>query len=120
MRSGSNRLSRFYQRNKSFGRFRFLLRRRPSSADLALQEEQSRCTEDAIERIGLDLMEPRPVEPWPTMVDVTNNNDVYGSIEDVLGPDNNINDAWVHMSSRGHHPPRCIMGGIFEVMEGAA
>ncbi|ODM16939.1 hypothetical protein SI65_07904 [Aspergillus cristatus] len=43
----------------------FLLRRRPSKIDLALSEERSRCDEDAIERQGLGLLEPRPVDPAP-------------------------------------------------------
>ncbi|CAI7580562.1 unnamed protein product [Penicillium manginii] len=39
-----------------------VVRRRPSAIDLALSEERSRCTCDSIERQGLDLMEPRPVD----------------------------------------------------------
>ncbi|KAJ5247180.1 hypothetical protein N7468_002163 [Penicillium chermesinum] len=39
-----------------------VVRRRPSAVEMALSEEQSRCDCDAIERQGLDLMEPRPIE----------------------------------------------------------
>ncbi|KAJ6180650.1 hypothetical protein N7519_011111 [Penicillium mononematosum] len=39
-----------------------VVRRRPSKIDMALSEERSRCDGDAIERQGLGLMEPRPVD----------------------------------------------------------
>lgn len=39
-----------------------VIRRRLSKIDLVLSEERSRCDEDAIERQGLGLMEPRPVD----------------------------------------------------------
>lgn len=54
-----------------------------SKIDLALSEERSRCDEDSVERQGLGLMEPRPVDG-------------------------------------GEVQPNCVMGGIFEVMEGRA
>ncbi|KAJ5794032.1 hypothetical protein N7457_000631 [Penicillium paradoxum] len=44
------------------GRSSMILRRRLSKIDLALSEERSRCNEDSIERQGLGLMEPRPVD----------------------------------------------------------
>ncbi|KAJ5158619.1 uncharacterized protein N7500_008270 [Penicillium coprophilum] len=44
------------------GRSSMVLRQRPSKTDLALSEERSRCHEDSIERQGLGLMEPRPVD----------------------------------------------------------
>jgi hypothetical protein len=39
-----------------------VVRRRPSAIDMALSEERSRCDGDSIERQGLGLMEPRPVD----------------------------------------------------------
>ncbi|KAJ5620030.1 hypothetical protein N7510_004014 [Penicillium lagena] len=39
-----------------------MLRRRPSAVDMALSEERCRCDDDAIERQGLHMMEPRPVD----------------------------------------------------------
>lgn len=39
-----------------------ILRRRPSAVDMALSEERCRCDDDAIERQGLHMMEPRPVD----------------------------------------------------------
>ncbi|OQE41088.1 hypothetical protein PENCOP_c005G08541 [Penicillium coprophilum] len=44
------------------GRSSMVLRQRPSKTDMALSEERSRCDEDSIERQGLGLMEPRPVD----------------------------------------------------------
>ncbi|CAG7939289.1 unnamed protein product [Penicillium nalgiovense] len=44
------------------GRSAMVVRRRPSKIDMALSEERSRCDGDAIERQGLGLMEPRPVD----------------------------------------------------------
>ncbi|KAJ5799528.1 uncharacterized protein N7518_001596 [Penicillium psychrosexuale] len=44
------------------GRSAMVIRRRLSKIDLALSEERLRCDEDAIERQGLGLMEPRPVD----------------------------------------------------------
>ncbi|CAG8029483.1 unnamed protein product [Penicillium olsonii] len=39
-----------------------VLRSRPSKIDMVLTEERSRCDGNPIERQGLGLMEPRPVE----------------------------------------------------------
>lgn len=39
-----------------------VLRSRPSKVDMVLTEERSRCDGNPIERQGLGLMEPRPVE----------------------------------------------------------
>lgn len=44
------------------GRSAMVVRRRPSKIDMALSEERSRCDGDSIERQGLGLMEPRPVD----------------------------------------------------------
>jgi hypothetical protein len=86
------------------------LRRRPSTAELALSEERSRCSVDSIERVGLGLMEPRPVDPMPFVADTpwTADKQSCGSLDEIL----DVNGV----SSR----PRYVMGGIFEVMEGTA
>lgn len=60
-----------------------VLRSRPSKTDMVLTEERSRCDGNPIERQGLGLMEPRPIE-------------------------------------QGAETQPCVMGGIFEVMEGRA
>ncbi|KAF7158825.1 hypothetical protein CNMCM6106_005700 [Aspergillus hiratsukae] len=92
------------------------LRRRPSKIDLALSAERTRCDGDAIERQGLELMEPRPVDP------------VDGSIFASLDGVGERSRASLRSQSQGQiHPcdsqrgllrPRFVMGGIFEVMEG--
>ena len=94
-------------------RAHFLLPRRPSAVDLALSEERSRCDEDSIERLGLSLMEPRPVDSVSIAMDLN---------ASVLGDLHNIPEFKVHQgqTSRTYQPPRFVMGGIFEVMEGQA
>ena len=91
----------------------FLLRRRPSAVDLALSEERSRCSEDSIEKRGIGLMEPRPVDPIPTAMDM--------EINMLSTLDSRSDEHHLH----GHplwfrHQPTFVMGGIFEVMEGQA
>jgi hypothetical protein len=97
----------------SVRRSAFLLRRRPSAVDLALSEERSRCDEDVVERVGLSLMEPRPVDPVPIAMDLNAN---------VLGDVASQRSSWGQLSSSssrlGSQQPRYVMGGIFEVMEG--
>ncbi|KAJ5724359.1 hypothetical protein N7493_005798 [Penicillium malachiteum] len=109
-----------------------VLRRRPSAIDMALSEERSRCDGNAIERQGLDMMEPRPVDmnmnmnvhiaPSSTSASVTtggdcNRNSSTGSRSRV-GQGSSSNRGSVHMVSPNQ--PRFVMGGIFEVMEGRA
>lgn len=91
-----------------------LLRRRPSKVDMALSEERSRCDGDAIERQGLDLMEPRPVDPIiPIPIE-----SVFSS---VVGDRCSAGSQQSQMSSASRvSQPRFVMGGIFEVMEGRA
>ncbi|KAL5356928.1 hypothetical protein BJX96DRAFT_172061 [Aspergillus floccosus] len=91
-----------------------LLRRRPSKVDMALSEERSRCDEDAIERQGLDLMEPRPVDPIiPIPIE-----SVFSSL---AGDRCSTQSLQSQMSSASRvSQPRFVMGGIFEVMEGRA
>ncbi|KAE8355548.1 hypothetical protein BDV28DRAFT_34463 [Aspergillus coremiiformis] len=83
---------------------------RPSKVDLALSEERSRCDEDAIERQGLNLMEPRPVDPVGIPMDLNAN--IFSS---VAGDRSSAQSQSSRMSQ-----PRFVMGGIFEVMEGRA
>lgn len=89
----------------------FLLRRRPSKVDLALSEEQSRCEGNAIERQGLDLLEPRPVDPMPESIMARDDRedgeqwDRRESLQDIMAKP---------------AAPRFVMGGIAEVMEGSA
>ncbi|KAF7588842.1 hypothetical protein BBP40_005089 [Aspergillus hancockii] len=85
------------------------LRHRPSKVDLALSEERTRCDEDAIERQGLDLMEPRPVDPVGIPMDLNAN--VYS----VAGDRSSVQSQSSRLSQ-----PRFVMGGIVEVMEGRA
>lgn len=91
------------------------LRHRPSAVDLALSEERSRCDEDAIERIGLSMMEPRPVDPIPIAMDLNAH---------VLGDIASERNSWIQSQNQSMRvspqPPRFVMGGIFEVMEGEA
>ncbi|KKK20031.1 hypothetical protein ARAM_007601 [Aspergillus rambellii] len=87
-----------------------ILRRRPSKVDTALSEERSRCYEDAIERQGLELLEPRPVDPIGIPMDLNAN--IFSSIA------GDRSSAQSHQSRVSQ--PRFVMGGIVEVMEGRA
>lgn len=69
--------------------------------------------------MGLDMMEPRPVDPMPNVVDVARREDAYGNMTDALCVNNDDNVSF-DSSRWGHYRPRCVMGGIFEVMEGTA
>ena len=98
-----------------------LLRRHPSAVELALSEERSRCDEDSIERQGLNLMEPRPVDPLAIPMDLDVNlfpdfNNGYGSFQSL----NQIQTlSRGQTQERNPQRPRFVMGGIFEVMEGS-
>ncbi|GFF27149.1 hypothetical protein IFM58399_01618 [Aspergillus lentulus] len=102
------------------------LRRRPSKVDLALSAERTRCDGDAIERQGLDLMEPRPVDPVDYRLPMDGS--IFGSstfpqgFEAVRGRSSLQSQLHNHPfdSQRGvgFVRPRFVMGGIFEVMEG--
>ena len=119
--------------SRSPSRSSVLLRRRPSKIDMALSAERSRYDCDAIERQGLDLMEPRPVDPAFAFEPLT------------LGLGCACEDAWAASgagcrlsgaSASGYSEsrsscssytregrmtqPKFVMGGIFEVMEGRA
>lgn len=91
-----------------------ILRRRPSTVDLALSEERSRCSEDSVERRGLGLMEPRPVDPIPVVVDTHR----YSPPSPSCRPESRDSTAGNAASSQ--HQQRYVMGGIFEIMEGSA
>jgi hypothetical protein len=109
-----------------------VVRRRPSAIDLALSEERSRCTCDSIERQGLDLMEPRPVD-----MDLHANAHAHAhshaharcqqapSSPPLQSPFSRsmIAGTGTERNSMQHssqQSPRFVMGGIFEVMEGRA
>lgn len=79
---------------------------------MALSEERSRCDGDAIERQGLGLMEPRPV-------DLNINMNGSGSMRRGLRS-SSLASVGVDGDGSVQHEPRFVMGGIFEVMEGRA
>ncbi|KAJ5180627.1 hypothetical protein N7492_003837 [Penicillium capsulatum] len=91
-----------------------VLRRRPSAVDMALSEERSRCDENAIERQGLDLLEPRPVD---MTMSVHRSWNVRPAPVSAAG---SRASAGTENSGVVVQQPRFVMGGIFEVMEGQA
>ncbi|KAL2871988.1 uncharacterized protein BJX67DRAFT_341176 [Aspergillus lucknowensis] len=105
------------------------LRRRPSNVDTLLRQERVRCTSDAIERQGLDLLEPRPVDLDPIETGVGIDTRVQQSwapihTRDITRLDSGV-DGQIRPSSESagsnvlrHSQPRFVLGGIFEVMEG--
>ncbi|OJJ83658.1 uncharacterized protein ASPGLDRAFT_48220 [Aspergillus glaucus CBS 516.65] len=100
----------------------FLLRRRPSKIDLALSEERTRCDEDAVERKGVGLLEPRPVDPAPAPAPVP---DVSISGERGLGSRSSMQSLSAGVLSPVSPTslparPRFVMGGIEEVLAGEA
>lgn len=113
-----------------------VLRRRPSAIDMALSEERSRCDGNAIERQGLDLMEPRPVGFGMGMgngfqrVRTVSGETLSSSRGEgaAAGTGSGPGVAAESVSDRGSrrvsgsvvNQPRFVMGGIFEVMEGRA
>ncbi|RDW76492.1 uncharacterized protein DSM5745_06484 [Aspergillus mulundensis] len=118
-----------------------VLRRRPSNIDILLQQEHTRASINEIERKGLDLLEPRPVdlEPigpvginargvqlqpivtrdrLPTQSPI-NNHGIDNENDGGHGDDRNqIDGAAQAEGMNTHSQPRFVMGGIFEVMEG--
>jgi hypothetical protein len=94
-----------------------IVRRRPSAVDMALSEERCRCDENAIERQGLDLMEPRPVD-----MNLHSNLNMHMGLNMGLGQRNSGSRASIGSDTRSVvvQQPRFVMGGIFEVMEGQA
>ncbi|KAJ5987390.1 hypothetical protein N7451_011755 [Penicillium sp. IBT 35674x] len=101
-----------------------VVRRRPSAVDMALSEERSRCDGDAIERAGLDLMEPRPVEMERETRMVMNMNAGMGmgarAASNGSAGSTTSNEEKRGSILRPQQSPRFVMGGIFEVMEGRA
>jgi hypothetical protein len=102
----------------------FLLRRRPSKIDLALSEERSRCDEDAIERQGLGLLEPRPVDPAPapaTVFDMSVGLRESGREGLGLGSRSSMQSLSAGvLAPVTPSQPRFVMGGIEEVLAGEA
>ncbi|KAL4886545.1 hypothetical protein BJY04DRAFT_74734 [Aspergillus karnatakaensis] len=100
------------------------LRHRPSTIDILLRQERSRASMDSIERQGLDLLEPRPVDldldsvPEPGGIEARMFSDIssldsrnrlsYGSDSDRIDGEDR----------KRLSQPRFVMGGIFEVLEG--
>ncbi|KAL4924399.1 uncharacterized protein BDV17DRAFT_210507 [Aspergillus undulatus] len=114
-----------------------ILRRRPSTIDTLLRQERSRATVDAIERQGLDLLEPRPVDLDPVGNAIDNRIEQSHQtithhrlpLEIANGHGINIGDGGQTRErardealgdGSGLRPaqPKFVMGGIFEVMEG--
>ncbi|KAL4742927.1 hypothetical protein BDV11DRAFT_166839 [Aspergillus similis] len=124
-----------------------ILRRRPSNIDILLQQEHSRASIDAIERQGLELLEPRPVDLDPVGPVGINSRGVVQSqsrptvtqarlpiqspVSDAgIGNDGGYGvdketrsqerlDVSVQMDGLiSHSQPRFVMSGIFETMEG--
>lgn len=86
---------------------------------MALSEERCRCDENAIERQGLDLMEPRPVDMNLHSHSNLNMNMQMGLS---MGQRSSGSRASIGSDTRSVvvQQPRFVMGGIFEVMEGQA
>lgn len=99
-----------------------VLRGRPSAVDLALSEERSRCDEDSVERQGIDLMEPRPVDPVSIPMDLDANVFPTSNWNASRGSFQSMTQAQCTTQGQARNPqqPRIVMGGIFEVMEGSA
>ncbi|KAI5295929.1 hypothetical protein KEM52_006443, partial [Ascosphaera acerosa] len=112
-----------------------VLRRKPSQVDVAMCEERERCCEDEIERRGLALMEPRPIDLEPTYFasSISMSTVASSSMEtldpgvnidallDYGGGDDRIHDALSPAKSsrrpvRVPRSPPCVMGGIFETL----
>ncbi|PKY09017.1 hypothetical protein P168DRAFT_287082 [Aspergillus campestris IBT 28561] len=96
---------------------------------MALSAERSRYDCDAIERQGLDLMEPRPVDPAFAFEPLTPAGlDAWGA----SGAGCRLSSASASCYSESGSScsgytregrmtqPKFVMGGIFEVMEGRA
>ncbi|KAL4937034.1 hypothetical protein BDV06DRAFT_81335 [Aspergillus oleicola] len=101
-----------------------ILRRRPSTIDTLLRQERSRATVDAIERQGLDLLEPRPVDLDPvglesrmgqqSVIPHRSSDHRFDERERARDEALGLGDG----SRSGPAQPKFVMGGIFEVMEG--
>ncbi|KAL5002708.1 hypothetical protein BDV10DRAFT_106062 [Aspergillus recurvatus] len=124
-----------------------MLRRRPSNIEILLQQEHSRASTDAVERQGLELLEPRPVDLDPVGPAGINSRGVVQSqsqpivtqarlpIQSPIGNAGKGDDGGhgdekntqaperlggsVQMDGLiSHSQPRFVMSGIFEMMEG--
>ncbi|KAL2818273.1 hypothetical protein BJX63DRAFT_429209 [Aspergillus granulosus] len=106
--------------------------RRPSSIDTILRLERTRCDVDLIERQGLSLLEPRPVNLDPIGASMGLGIDprsqqlppVTPARIPTMDSDSSIRENRLSSSSTEHtsakllSQPRFVLGGIFEVMEG--
>jgi hypothetical protein len=119
-----------------------ILRRRPSNIDILLQQEHSRASIDAIERQGLELLEPRPVDldPFnprgmvqpqsrptvtqarlPIQSPISNagiGNDGGHGVDKDTRPQERLDVSMQIDGLISHSQPRFVMSGIFETMEG--
>ncbi|KAL3463315.1 hypothetical protein BJX64DRAFT_257524 [Aspergillus heterothallicus] len=110
-----------------------VLRRRPSNIDMILRQERTRCNVDVIERQGLDLLEPRPVDLDPIgpsmgvgidsrlqqLQSVTPSRIPTMTTENSGIRENRISSGSAEsINGRRLSQPRFVLGGIFEVMEG--
>ncbi|PLB43790.1 hypothetical protein P170DRAFT_441245 [Aspergillus steynii IBT 23096] len=112
------------------------LRRRPSRAEVALSEERWRAREDQIERLGLQMLEPRPAPPnsWAACADADAalgiggfaggeyqgmGMSMDGAVEMDYDAGSGSGSPWERTRlGGGLREQRVVMGGIFEVMEG--
>lgn len=108
-----------YNHNHGTG---MILRRRPSNIDTALRQERSRASLNTIERQGLDLLEPRPVDL--DTVGINTQMQVHTSQTRLPVHDCRDHGRLSSGSQEGLDrvrlsQPKFVMGGIFEVMEGS-
>ncbi|KAL4786055.1 hypothetical protein BJX76DRAFT_322387 [Aspergillus varians] len=123
----SDKLNPSHNHTQSTG---LILRRRLSNIDTLLRQERSRATRDVIERQGLDLLEPRPVELDPIGMDTrlqVHATQTRLPIRRSTGSGDGRGQNWLSSGSAQLEglgdgfqlsQPRFVMGGIFEVMEG--
>ncbi|KAL2835899.1 hypothetical protein BJY01DRAFT_222829 [Aspergillus pseudoustus] len=110
-----------------------LLRRRPSNIDTVLRQERTRCDVDVIERQGLSLLEPRPVDLDPIgtgmgfgidtriqqLQPVTPAQVPTMTSENSDTSENRLSSGSTEsIRAKRLSQPRFVLGGIFEVMEG--
>ncbi|CEN62369.1 hypothetical protein ASPCAL09004 [Aspergillus calidoustus] len=123
----------------SSGGIQIPLRRRPSNIDTILRQERTRCDVDVVERQGLSLLEPRPVDLEPisgasmgfgidtriqqlymqpvahAQIPTMTSDESSGFRENRLSSGSADSTS---IRSRRLSQPRFVLGGIFEVMEG--
>ncbi|KAI9373065.1 hypothetical protein BJX61DRAFT_405235 [Aspergillus egyptiacus] len=126
------------QHHKSQRVLSLLHNHNPSKIDTILRQERTRYDEDAVERQGLDLLEPRPVDLDPIGIDarlrIQSDSRHFQrrsplTVTQARMPGHGHGHGLVDERGRVVPPasvsslapvsqPRFVMGGIFEVMEG--